>query len=127
VAGEGYVAEAIDVSAAVVAAERVTVVPEILAIVVLAGIPVPVMAIPGTKPATSAADMVSVREPEAAVAAAFVKSAEVNATLVPAIEFTAVAKLVAVVPLDATVENVPFLPLKLKLTSFVVEFPAKVN
>ena len=52
--------------------ESVTVVPEILAIVVLAGMPVPVMAIPGTKPATSAADMVRVREPDAAVAAAFV-------------------------------------------------------
>ena len=116
-----------DVTTAVVAAEILTVVPETLTIVVFAGIPVPVMAIPGTKPATSAADIVSAVAPVAAEAAAFVKSAEVNATLVPAIEFNAVAKLVAVVPLDATVENVPFLPLKLKLTSFVVEFPANVN
>ena len=120
-------AEAIDVTTPVVAAEIVTVVPEMLTIVVLAGMPVPVMAMPGTKPATSAADMFSAVAPVAAEAVAFVKSADVNATLVPAMEFNAVAKLVAVVVPDATVENVPFLPLKLKLTSFVVALPAKVN
>ena len=113
--------------AAVVAAESVTVLPEMLEMVVLLGIPVPVMAIPGIRPATSAADIVKVVTPDAAVAEAPLKDAEVNATLVPAKEFTAETKLAAVVAPEATVEKVLFLPLKLKLTSFVVELPANVN
>ena len=108
-------------------AERVMVVPEILAMVVLAPKPVPVNVMPGTIPAMSAAAMVIVVAPLAAVAALPAKSAEVNATLLLAKVFKAVAKFVDVVAPEVTVENVPFLPLKLKLTSLVTELPENVN
>ena len=115
------------VTAPDVAAESVTVVPEMLEMVVLAAKPVPVSVIPGTIPTMSAAAMVREVEPLAAVAALPAKSAEVNATLLLAKVFNAVAKLVEVVVAEETVENVPFLPLKLKLTSLAVELPANVN
>ena len=114
-------------TAPVAAAESVMVVPEMLEMVVFAAKPVPVNVMPGTMPSMSAAAMVKEVEPLAAVAALLAKSAEVNATLLPAKVFKAVAKLVEVVVAEETVENVPFLLLKLKLTSFGVALPANVN
>ena len=115
------------ITAAVVAVDSVMVVPEMLAMVVLAAMPVPVNFMPGTMPTMSAAAMVIVVAPLAAVAVLPAKSAEVKATLVVARVFKAVAKFVDMAAPELSDENVPFLPLKLKLTSLVVALPANVN
>jgi len=89
----GYVADASAVSAVTPASVVVlifTVVPEIELIVVLAGIPVPVMVMPGTKPEVS--EIVMDVAPEAAVAARPAIDAEVKATVVPANVFSDAAK-----------------------------------